>query len=166
MTIDTSTGIAAPLATTPQALWALGDYALMAEEVMAPLGPVLVASAGISEGDRVLDVAATRPGRFHPWGTFRASFAPVARSQRGASRSSTESARPTRWRPRTVGRFRCRPSCSPVAVGHFLQSYGRNLPRSCQGRSGSIFRRLVLLHTAKERGSFARICIAHGEGNH
>ncbi|MGB6516457.1 MAG: class I SAM-dependent methyltransferase [Mycobacterium sp.] len=58
MTIDTSTGIAAPLATTPQALWALGDYALMAEEVMAPLGPVLVASAGISEGDRVLDVAA------------------------------------------------------------------------------------------------------------
>ena len=58
MTIDTSTGIAAPLATTPQALWALGDYALMAEEVMASLGPVLVASAGISEGDRVLDVAA------------------------------------------------------------------------------------------------------------
>jgi len=58
MTIDTSTAIAAPLATTPQALWALGDYALMAEEVMAPLGPVLVASAGISEGDRVLDVAA------------------------------------------------------------------------------------------------------------
>ena len=58
MTIDTSTGIAAPLATTPQALWALGDYALMAEEVMAPLGPVLVASTGITEGDRVLDVAA------------------------------------------------------------------------------------------------------------
>ncbi|MDT5046320.1 MAG: hypothetical protein QOG75_2173, partial [Mycobacterium sp.] len=25
MTIDTSTGIAAPLATTPQARWALGD---------------------------------------------------------------------------------------------------------------------------------------------
>jgi ubiquinone/menaquinone biosynthesis C-methylase UbiE len=58
MTIDTSTSTAAPLATTPQAMWALGDYALMAEEVMAPLGPVLVASAGISEGDRVLDVAA------------------------------------------------------------------------------------------------------------
>ncbi|MGC1740918.1 class I SAM-dependent methyltransferase [Mycobacterium sp.] len=58
MTINVSTGIAAPLATTPQALWALGDYALMAEEVMAPLGPVLVASTGITEGDRVLDVAA------------------------------------------------------------------------------------------------------------
>ena len=58
MTIDTTTDPAAPLATTPQAMWALGDYALMAEEVMAPLGPLLVASAGISEGDRVLDVAA------------------------------------------------------------------------------------------------------------
>jgi ubiquinone/menaquinone biosynthesis C-methylase UbiE len=58
MTIDTSTGIAAPLATTPQALWALGDYALMAEEVMAPLGPVLVAATDIRPGDRVLDVAA------------------------------------------------------------------------------------------------------------
>jgi ubiquinone/menaquinone biosynthesis C-methylase UbiE len=58
MTVDTSIGTAAPLVTTPQAMWALGDYALMAEEVMAPLGPVLVASAGIREGDRVLDVAA------------------------------------------------------------------------------------------------------------
>src|ERR1700720_4388975 len=58
MTIETSTDSAQPLATTPRAMWALGDYALMAEEVMAPLGPVLVASVGISEGDRVLDVAA------------------------------------------------------------------------------------------------------------
>jgi ubiquinone/menaquinone biosynthesis C-methylase UbiE len=58
MSINALTDTAAPLATTAEALWALGDYALMAEEVMAPLGPVLVASAGISEGDRVLDVAA------------------------------------------------------------------------------------------------------------
>jgi ubiquinone/menaquinone biosynthesis C-methylase UbiE len=58
MTIDTSTGTAAPLATTAQAMWALGDYALMAEEVMAPLGPVLVAATDIGPGDRVLDVAA------------------------------------------------------------------------------------------------------------
>ncbi|MGO8769015.1 MAG: class I SAM-dependent methyltransferase [Mycobacterium sp.] len=39
-------------------VWALGDYALMAEEVMAPLGPVLVAATGIGPGVRVLDVAA------------------------------------------------------------------------------------------------------------
>ncbi|MBV8788215.1 MAG: methyltransferase domain-containing protein [Mycobacterium sp.] len=41
-----------------QTVWALGDYALMAEEVMAPLGPVLVEAAGIGPGMRVLDVAA------------------------------------------------------------------------------------------------------------
>lgn len=58
MTIDTTTVPAAPLATTAQAMWALGDYALMAEEVMAPLGPVLVAAADIGPSDRVLDVAA------------------------------------------------------------------------------------------------------------
>jgi ubiquinone/menaquinone biosynthesis C-methylase UbiE len=39
-------------------VWALGDYALMAEEVMAPLGPVLVKATGIGPGMRVLDVAA------------------------------------------------------------------------------------------------------------
>jgi SAM-dependent methyltransferase len=39
-------------------VWALGDYALMAEEVMAPLGPVLVSATGIGPGMRVLDVAA------------------------------------------------------------------------------------------------------------
>jgi ubiquinone/menaquinone biosynthesis C-methylase UbiE len=54
MTID----IPSALAATAQAVWALGDYALMAEEVMAPLGPVLVGATGIGPGDRVLDVAA------------------------------------------------------------------------------------------------------------
>ncbi len=39
-------------------VWALGDYALMAEEVMAALGPILVAATGIGPGARVLDVAA------------------------------------------------------------------------------------------------------------
>lgn len=45
-------------ATTHEAMWALGDYATVAEEVMAPLGPELVDAAGIGPGDRVLDVAA------------------------------------------------------------------------------------------------------------
>jgi ubiquinone/menaquinone biosynthesis C-methylase UbiE len=36
----------------------MGDYALMAEQVMAPIGPVLVEASGIGAGDRVLDVAA------------------------------------------------------------------------------------------------------------
>ena len=46
------------LAATHRAVWALGDYALMAEEVMAPLGPILVAATGMGVGHRVLDVAA------------------------------------------------------------------------------------------------------------
>jgi ubiquinone/menaquinone biosynthesis C-methylase UbiE len=58
MTIDASTDTVAPLATTAQEMWALGDYALMAEEVMAPLGPVLVAAADVGPDDLVLDVAA------------------------------------------------------------------------------------------------------------
>ncbi len=41
-----------------RALWALGDYSTIAAEVVAPLGPVLVAAAGIGADDRVLDVAA------------------------------------------------------------------------------------------------------------
>lgn len=41
-----------------RALWALGDYASVASDVVAPLGPVLLSASGISPGDRVLDVAA------------------------------------------------------------------------------------------------------------
>lgn len=41
-----------------RALWALGDYATVATEVVAPLGPVLVQASRIGAGDRVLDVAA------------------------------------------------------------------------------------------------------------
>ncbi|MBI2701989.1 class I SAM-dependent methyltransferase [Mycobacterium gordonae] len=41
-----------------RALWALGDYASVATDVVAPLGPVLVSASGIGAGDRVLDVAA------------------------------------------------------------------------------------------------------------
>jgi ubiquinone/menaquinone biosynthesis C-methylase UbiE len=58
MTSDTPITSDQPLAATHQAVWALGDYALMAEEVMAPLGPVLVSATGIGPGARVLDVAA------------------------------------------------------------------------------------------------------------
>jgi SAM-dependent methyltransferase len=58
MTLDTTIRDDRSLAATHRAMWALGDYALMAEEVMAPLGPTLVAAVGIGTGVRVLDVAA------------------------------------------------------------------------------------------------------------
>jgi ubiquinone/menaquinone biosynthesis C-methylase UbiE len=58
MTLDTPIRDDQSVAATHRAMWALGDYALMAEEVMAPLGPILVTAAGIGPGARVLDVAA------------------------------------------------------------------------------------------------------------
>ena len=58
MTIDTPIHQDQMLAATHRAVWALGDTALMAEEVMAPLGPILVAATGMDVGHRVLDVAA------------------------------------------------------------------------------------------------------------
>lgn len=39
-------------------VWALGDYAAVAREVIPELGRVLVAESGVGPGDRVLDVAA------------------------------------------------------------------------------------------------------------
>src|SRR5690348_14215037 len=41
-----------------RAMWALGDYPTLAEDLIADLGPALVAAAGIGPADRVLDVAA------------------------------------------------------------------------------------------------------------
>jgi SAM-dependent methyltransferase len=61
MTAATGTGPATAdrgYETKHRALWALGDYANVATEVVAPLGPMLVEASGIGAGDRVLDVAA------------------------------------------------------------------------------------------------------------
>ena len=40
------------------AMWASGDYPAVATELIPDLGPALVSAAGISAGDKVLDVAA------------------------------------------------------------------------------------------------------------
>src|SRR5690349_12905006 len=46
------------LKTKHRALWASGDYAAVAAELIPELGPVLVQACGVQAGDRVLDVAA------------------------------------------------------------------------------------------------------------
>jgi SAM-dependent methyltransferase len=56
-TIDTTSADRA-LKARHRAMWALGDYRAVAEDVIAELGPVLVDAAGVRRGDRVLDVAA------------------------------------------------------------------------------------------------------------
>jgi SAM-dependent methyltransferase len=41
-----------------RAMWALGDYPALADDIVAGLGPILIRACGIRPGDRVLDVAA------------------------------------------------------------------------------------------------------------
>ena len=41
-----------------RAVWALGDYAAVAREIIPSLGPILVDAAGIGPGQRVLDIGA------------------------------------------------------------------------------------------------------------
>jgi SAM-dependent methyltransferase len=48
----------ADLKARHRAMWALGDYPAVASEVVAELGPTLVAAVGPQPGERVLDVAA------------------------------------------------------------------------------------------------------------
>ncbi len=58
MTIDMPISVRQAPTTTHREMWALGDYASMANEVLAPLGPILFSASGVRSGDRVLDVAA------------------------------------------------------------------------------------------------------------
>lgn len=58
MTAPTGTTADRGYESRHRALWALGDYATVATELVAPLGPILVRATGIGAGDRVLDVAA------------------------------------------------------------------------------------------------------------
>lgn len=41
-----------------RAMWALGDYPVVATEIIPSLGPVLVDACGVTTGHRVLDIAA------------------------------------------------------------------------------------------------------------
>lgn len=54
----TSTTDTTTLKARHRAMWASGDYAAVAADLVAPLGRTLVAAAGVGPGDRVLDVAA------------------------------------------------------------------------------------------------------------
>lgn len=60
MTIPTSTADPADVAIKAKhrAMWALGDYPALADDLIGELGSALVAACGVRPGDRVLDVAA------------------------------------------------------------------------------------------------------------
>ncbi|MCW2759892.1 MAG: hypothetical protein JWR85_93 [Marmoricola sp.] len=57
-TATTATTADRELKARHRTMWALGNYASVASDVIADLGPVLVEAVGIGPGDRVLDVAA------------------------------------------------------------------------------------------------------------
>ena len=57
MTNPTASVDHSQVAAKHRAMWASGDYAKLATELVSPLGPVLVQATGIAPGDRVLDVA-------------------------------------------------------------------------------------------------------------
>lgn len=57
---DLSEGDAADraLKAKHRAMWASGNYAALASDIISQLGPILVQASGVGTGDRVLDVAA------------------------------------------------------------------------------------------------------------
>lgn len=57
-TTDLQTDADRALKAKHRIVWALGDYAAVAREVIPELGKVIVAESGVRAGDRVLDVAA------------------------------------------------------------------------------------------------------------
>jgi SAM-dependent methyltransferase len=57
MTTDTARADS-ELKARHRAMWALGNYPAVATEIIAELGPTLVAAAGVGPGTRVVDVAA------------------------------------------------------------------------------------------------------------
>jgi ubiquinone/menaquinone biosynthesis C-methylase UbiE len=57
MTNDTTEQLD-PLKARHRSMWASGDYATLATDIIWPLGPRVVDAAGIRPGDRVLDIAA------------------------------------------------------------------------------------------------------------
>lgn len=56
--MSTSTSVDRELENKHRTLWGLGNYDAIAAEVVAPLGPILVAATGVGPGVRVLDIAA------------------------------------------------------------------------------------------------------------
>ncbi len=143
MSTTTNTGVRdRELEAKHRALWALGDYATIADEVVAPLGAVLVAASGISPGDRVLDVAAGTGNASHP---AAAAGATVVASDlcpelvaRGKARS-TELGLSVEWReanaealPFDDGEFDAVLSCIGVMFAPHHQRSADELIRVCR----------------------------------
>jgi SAM-dependent methyltransferase len=138
------------VATKHRAMWASGDYPRLAAELVAPLGPVLVAATGVGPGDRVLDVAAGTGNAAIPAAAAGASvvasdLCPELLAE--GSRLAAERGLDLEWReanahelPFSDGEFDVVMSCIGVMFAPFHERAARELARVCKpdGRIGLI----------------------------
>jgi SAM-dependent methyltransferase len=138
------------VAAKHRAMWASGDYAKLAAELVSPLGPVLVQATGIAKGDRVLDVAAGTGNASIPAAETGASvvasdLCPELLEQ--GSRLAAERGVELEWReanahelPFGDGEFDVVMSCIGVMFAPFHQLAADELIRVCKprGRIGLI----------------------------
>jgi SAM-dependent methyltransferase len=143
MSTDTDTGVRdRELEAKHRALWALGDYAAIADELVAPLGPVLVDASGIGAGDRVLDVAAGTGNASHPAAATGATVVASDLCPELVAQGATTSKRlglPVQWReanaealPFGEGEFDAVLSCIGVMFAPHHEDSARELVRVCR----------------------------------
>jgi SAM-dependent methyltransferase len=138
------------VAAKHRAMWASGDYAKLAAELVSPLGPVLVTATGIGEGDRVLDVAAGTGNAAIPAAETGASVVAsdlVPELLEQGRRHATERGIDLEWReanahelPFNDDEFDVVMSCIGVMFAPFHQLAAGELVRVCKpgGRIGLI----------------------------
>jgi SAM-dependent methyltransferase len=138
------------VAAKHRAMWASGDYAKLAAELVSPLGPVLVQATGTAQGDRVLDVAAGTGNVAIPAAETGASVVAsdlVPELLEQGSRLAAERGVDLEWReanahelPFGDGEFDVVMSCIGVMFAPFHQRAADELVRVCKpgGRIGLI----------------------------
>jgi SAM-dependent methyltransferase len=131
-------------------MWASGNYAKLATELVSPLGPVLVQATRIGPGDRVLDVAAGTGNVAIPAAETGASVVAsdlVPELLEQGSRQATERGVDLEWReanahelPFGEDEFDVVMSCIGVMFAPFHQVAADELVRVCKpgGRIGLI----------------------------
>ncbi|KAA0081035.1 class I SAM-dependent methyltransferase [Mycolicibacterium sp. P9-64] len=138
------------VAAKHRAMWASGDYAKLAAEIVSPLGPVLVQAIGVTRVDRVLDVAAGTGNVAIPAAQTGASVVAsdlVPELLEQGSRVAAERGVDLEWReanahelPFGDGEFDVVMSCIGVMFAPFHQLAADELVRVCKhgGRIGLI----------------------------
>src|SRR5579859_5658487 len=125
-----------------RAMWALGDYPVLARDLIWDLGPVLTRACGIRPGDRVLDVAAGSGNAAIPAARAGASVVAcdltpelLAAGQRRAAQQGTD----LQWRqgdaedlPFADGEFDVVLSCLGVMFAPHHQASADELIRVCR----------------------------------